>query len=48
VGDEKEGRKEKETKGETDFFVYSLVLVEGRFVPIVVPKSSVFVFVRER
>jgi len=25
VGDEKEGRKEKETKGETDFFVYSLV-----------------------
>jgi len=47
VGDEKGGRKEKETKGETDFFVYSLV-VEGRFVPIVVPKSSVFVFVRER
>jgi len=44
VGDEKGGRKEKETKGETDFFVYSLV-VEGRFV---VPKSSVFVFVRER
>lgn len=41
----KEERKGEKTKGET---VHSLILAEGGFVPVVIPKSSVFVLDRER